>query len=91
MKRINFLSSKYYLDLEDKNVLHKTEDPKRSIPFYTPFVLNRERTLIGRLLYTVSKPPLNLCILIWLIFNLFPKRQQTAKNERMRLQTDLEF
>ena len=29
---------KYYLDLEDKNVLHESENTKKSIPFYTPFV-----------------------------------------------------
>ena len=29
---------KYYLDLEDKNVLYESKDPKRSIPFYTLFL-----------------------------------------------------
>ena len=62
-----------------------------SSKYFTLHLLNIERTLIGRLLYTVSKPLSNLCMLIWLIFNLFPKWQQVAKNERMRMQTDLEF
>ena len=29
---------KYYLDLEDKNVLYESENEKAKIPFYTPFV-----------------------------------------------------
>ena len=29
---------KYYLNLEDKNVLYGSEKPKAKIPFYTPFV-----------------------------------------------------
>ena len=29
---------KYYLDLEDKNVLYESENPKTKILFYTPFV-----------------------------------------------------
>ena len=90
MKRINLLSSKYYLDLEDKNVLHKTKDPKRSIPFYTPFVEHRKDIDRSSALYSI-KTPFELMHVIWLIFNLFPKRQQVAKNERIRLQTDLEF
>ena len=45
---------KYYLDLEDKNVLHESEDPK-SLFLFTHPLLNRERTLIGRLPSTVSK------------------------------------
>lgn len=28
----------YYLHLEDKNVLYESKDPKKSIPFYPPFV-----------------------------------------------------
>ena len=33
---------KYYLDLEDKNVLYESKDPKKSILFYTPFVEQRK-------------------------------------------------
>ena len=33
---------KYYLDLEDKNVLCENEKPKAKIPFYTPFVKLRK-------------------------------------------------
>ena len=43
---------KYYLDLEDKNVLYEREKPKKSIPF-TLRLLSRERTLIGRLPYRI--------------------------------------
>ena len=47
---------KYFLDLEDKNVLYKSEDPKKSIPFYTPFA--EQRKDIDRLsaLYSVKAP-----------------------------------
>ena len=33
---------KYYLDLQDKNVLCESKEPKKSIPFYTPFVEQRK-------------------------------------------------
>ena len=107
---------------------------KSLFPFTQP-LLNRERTLIGRLSCTISKLPSNLmhadiadirsffklavdpkyCLLAVDLFtsktytylmkstllleqkmelfyrDIQPKRQQVAKNERMRLQTDLEF
>ena len=33
---------KYYLELEDRNVLYESEDPKKFILFYTPFVEQRK-------------------------------------------------
>ena len=33
---------KYNLDLEDKNVLHESENEKAKILFYTPFVQKRK-------------------------------------------------
>ena len=33
---------KYYLDLEDKNVVYESEEPKKSISFYTLFVDQRK-------------------------------------------------
>ena len=69
---------KYYLDLEYKNVLYESKDPKKSIPF-TVRLLGRERTLIGHLPYTVSRFPSNLCMMILLIFNFFYKSAVDAK------------
>ena len=45
---------KYYLDLEDKNVLYKRKDPKKSIRFYTLFVEQKKN--IDRLsaLYSIE-------------------------------------
>ena len=64
---------KYYLDLEDKNVLHESEDPKRSIPFYTPFVEQRKDIDRSSALCSI-KAPSHLCMLILLILNFFPNR-----------------
>ena len=47
---------KYYLDLEDKNVLNESKKPKAKIPFYTPFA--KQRKDIDRLsaLYSIKAP-----------------------------------
>ena len=63
---------KYYLDLEDKNVLYESEDPKKSIPFHTPFVEQRKDK--SSTLYSI-KVPSNLRMLILLIFYFFPNQQ----------------
>ena len=34
---------KYYLDLEDKNVLYENENMKARIPFFTPFVEQKKK------------------------------------------------
>ena len=51
---------------------------KSLFPF-TLHLLNRERTLIGHLLYTVSRRPSNLGMLILPIFDFFPN-WQSIKN-----------
>ena len=125
---------KYYLDLEDKNVLYKSKDPKKSIPLYTPFVELRKDIDRSSALYSTkasfelmhadivdirafSKSAVHpkYCLLAVDLFtsknysypkksrhlvaqkmelfywDIYPKREQVAKNERMRLETDLKF
>ena len=122
---------KHYVDLEDKNVLYESENPKKSILFYIPFVEQRKDIDRSSVLYSI-KAPLKLMhvdiadigfffklavdpkyflpavdlfiytfpmksrhILVqnMKIFNrdIQPKRHPVAKNERMRLQVNLEF
>ena len=45
---------KCYLDLEDKNVLYKSEKPKAKIPFYTPFVEQRKDIDRSSALYSIK-------------------------------------
>ena len=45
---------KYYLDLEDKNVLYESEDPKKFIPLYTPFVELRKGIDRSSALYSIK-------------------------------------
>ena len=47
---------KYYLDLEDKNVLYKSKDPKESIPFYTLFVEQKKDIDRLSVLYSIKAP-----------------------------------
>ena len=45
---------KHYLYLEDKNILYKSEDPKKSVPFYTPFVKQRKDIDRSSALYSIK-------------------------------------
>ena len=47
---------KYYLDLEDENVLHESENLKTNIPFYTSFVEQRKDIDWSSVLYSVKAP-----------------------------------
>ena len=47
---------KYYLDLEDKNVLYESENPKIKISFYTPFVKQRKDIDWPSALYNIKAP-----------------------------------
>ena len=47
---------KYYLDLEDKNVLYKSKDPKKSSPFYTLFVEQKKDIGRSSALYSIKTP-----------------------------------
>ena len=47
---------KYYLDLEDKNVLYESEIPKVKIPFYTPFAEKRKDIDRSSTLYRINAP-----------------------------------
>ena len=45
-----------YLDLEDKNVLYESEDPKKSMLFCTPFVEQRKDIDRSSALYSIKAP-----------------------------------
>ena len=47
---------KYYLDLEDNNVLYESKGPKKSVPFYTPFVEQRKDIDRSSALYSIKAP-----------------------------------
>ena len=47
---------KYYLDLEDKNVLYETENEKAEIPSYTPIVEQRKDIDQSSVLYSIKAP-----------------------------------
>ena len=47
---------KYYVDLEDKNVLYESEDPKEFIPFYTLFVEQKKDIDRLSVLYSIKAP-----------------------------------
>ena len=47
---------KYYLDLEDKNVLYKSKNTKTKIPFYTPFVKQRKDIYQSSGFYSIKAP-----------------------------------
>ena len=111
---------KYYLDLEDKNVLYENENTKARISFYTPFLHQKKDIALYNIKasselvhadvtdirFFLSQPLIqNIAYWLW-IFSLLkhlsrnlelfyrdiqPKTEQTAKYEKMRLQTDLEF
>ena len=50
------ITYKYYLDLEDKNVLYESENPRTKIPFYTPFVEQRKDIDRSSALYSIKAP-----------------------------------
>ena len=45
---------KYYLDLEDKNVLYENENMKARIPFFTPFVEQKKNIDHLSALYSIK-------------------------------------
>ena len=47
---------KYYFDLEDKNVLYESKNPKTKIHFYTPFVEQRKDIDQSSDLYSIKAP-----------------------------------
>ena len=47
---------KYYLDLEDKNVLYESGNTKTKIPFYTLFVEQRKNIDRSSVLYSIKVP-----------------------------------
>ena len=47
---------KYYLDLEDKNVLYESEKPKAKIPFHTLIVEQRKDIDWSSVLYSIKAP-----------------------------------
>ena len=44
------------MDLEDKDVLYESEDPKKSIFFYTPFVEQRKDIDRSSTLFSIKAP-----------------------------------
>ena len=47
---------KFYLDLEDKNVLSESENPKTKISFYTPFDEQRKDIDRSSALFSIKAP-----------------------------------
>ena len=47
---------KYYLDLEDKNLLYKSENPKKFKPFCSPFVEQIKDIDRSSALYSIKAP-----------------------------------
>ena len=47
---------KYYLDLEDKNVLYESKNPGTKIPFYTLFVEQRKEIDWTSTLHSIKAP-----------------------------------